>query len=185
MRVGLHLAARADLVLRLHQRPLLLILLLRLGPLPAGASPAIGGARAGVRLVVLDAHAHVLDGPAVLVHGAQGLADAEEQHHEAALGEAVVVDEVGVDHVLQVAASVVGQQHVDRLGGLVGAALGGDGVVDGRDDGGHMFEEAVGVDLAHRLLHGFGAERAADLLEGEELAGRGVFDEVDIRETAL
>lgn len=48
-----------------------------------------------------------------------------------------------------------------------------------------MGEEAVGVDLAHRQLDRLGAEGAADLLQGEEIVGGGVFDEVDVGEAAL
>jgi hypothetical protein len=48
-----------------------------------------------------------------------------------------------------------------------------------------MVEEPVGVDLAHGLLDGLGAEGTSDLFEGEELVARGVFDEVDIRKAAL
>lgn len=96
-----------------------------------------------------------------------------------------MVDEVGVDHVLQVAATEVGQQDVDGLGGLVGAALGSHGMVVGGDDGGDVGEEAVGVDLTHGLLDGLGAEGAADLLEGEELMGGRVLDEVNVGEAAL
>ena len=114
------------------------------------------------------------------MHSAERLAHAEEEHHELALRKAGVVDQVGVDHVLQIAAAVVRQQDVDGLGGLVGAALRGHAVVDGRDDGGHVGEEPVGVDLAHGLLDGLGAKGASDLLEGEELVRCGVLDEVDV-----
>jgi hypothetical protein len=48
-----------------------------------------------------------------------------------------------------------------------------------------VVEEAVGVDLAHGLLDGLGAKGAADLLEGEELVGGRVLDEVDVGEAAL
>lgn len=188
MGVGLRLATGANLVLRLHQRPLLLALLLVLGP----PRPAAGSAG----LVLLSPHLHPLHWALVNVHGPQRLAHAEEEDHEPALGEAGVVDEVGVDHVLQVAPAVVGQQDVDGLVGLVaaaaadvaagrGAALGGDAVVDHADDGGYVGEDAVGVDLAHGLLDRLGAEGAAYLLEGEELVRGRVLDEVDVGEAAL
>lgn len=48
-----------------------------------------------------------------------------------------------------------------------------------------MGEEAVGVDLAHGQLDRLGAEGTADLLQGEEIMGGGVFDEVDVGEAAL
>lgn len=96
-----------------------------------------------------------------------------------------MVDEVGIDHVLKIAALVVGKQHVDGLGGFIGAAFGGDGVVDGGDDGRNVREQTVGVDFAHRLLDGLGAEGASDLLESEELVTICVFDEVDIGKPAL
>lgn len=140
-------------------------------------------------MVLLTAHLHALGGGGlVLVHCAQGLADAEEQHHELALGEVIVVDEVCVDHVLQVPPAVVGQQDIDSLAGVVAraaAAVRRHAVVVGRDDCGNVVEEAVGVDLAHGLLDGLGAEGASDLFEGEELVRGGVFDEVDVGEAAL
>lgn len=123
--------ATADLVFGLHQRPLLLTLLLLLCPLAPRVHPPAGLATLVLNLILLAPHVHALNGGLVVVHGAQGVADAKEEQHEAALGEAVVVDEVGVDHVLQVAALVVGQEHVDGLGRLVGAALRGHGVVVG------------------------------------------------------
>lgn len=135
-------------------------------------------------MVLLPTHLHALRRRRlILVHGPQRLAHAQEQHHQVALGEAAVVDEVGVDHVLQVAAAVVRQQDVDGLAGVVAAAaaaVGRDAVVKGRDDGGDVVEEPVGVDLAHGLLDGLCAKGASDLLEGEELVGGGVFDEVDV-----
>ena len=49
----------------------------------------------------------------------------------------------------------------------------------------NALESPVRFDLAHGLRHGLGAEGAADLLEGEELGGGGVLDEVDVGEAAL
>jgi hypothetical protein len=56
----------------------------------------------------------------ILVHGLERFAYAEEEHHEPPLGELGVVDEVRVDHVLQIAAPVVGKQDVYGFGGGVG-----------------------------------------------------------------
>lgn len=130
---------------------------------------------------------HALRPRAVLVHVLHAAADAEEEEHEALLGEARVVDEVGVDEVLQVAAAVVGEEDVDGLAvvGAAGATVGGDAVVDAVDDVRAVPEEVVGLDFLHGVRDGFGAERAADLFEGEELGGRGVLDEVDVGEAAL
>ena len=101
-------------------------------------------------------------------HGA-GARDAEEEDHEAAFGEFGVVDEVGVDGVLEVAAAVVGEENVDCFGGGVGAIVGGgDGVVDGVDDVGVGGEEGVGFDFFEGEGNGFAAEGAADLFEGVE-----------------
>lgn len=129
---------------------------------------------------------------AVLVHGLERLGDAQHQLHELLLGEAGVVDEVGVDGILQVPALVVGQDDVDGLGaGVVavgaelGAGLGRDTVVDRVDDVGVRREEAVGLDLLESLGDGLLAEGAADLLQGEELGGCLVLDEVDVGEAAL
>lgn len=123
-------------------------------------------------------------GAAVDVHVAQGAADAEEEQHQLLLGEAGVVDEVRVDHVLQVPAAVVGQQHVDRLGARV-AALARDAVVDAVDDAVRVLKQLVGLDLAHGLRHRLGPERASDLLERQQLRRRRVLDEVYVREAAL
>lgn len=135
-------------------------------------------------MVFLPAHLHALRGGGlILVHRTQSLAHAQEQHHQMALGEVSVVDEVGIDHVLQVSTAIVRQQDVDGLAGIVAAAaaaVGRNAVVKGRDDGGDVVEEPVGVDLAHGLLDGLGAEGASDLLESEELVAGGVLDEVDI-----
>lgn len=132
---------------------------------------------------------HALRARAVLVHVLHAAADAEEEEHEALLGEARVVDEVGVDEVLQVAAAVVGEEDVDGLA-VVGAAaaraaVGGDAVVDAVDDVRAVAEEVVGLDLLHGVRDGFGAKGAADLFEGEELRGRRVLDKVDVGEAAL
>lgn len=180
MGITLILSSTADLILTLHQWPLLFTLLFLLSPLAPRSTP-----RLLTMMVFLPSHLHPLHRALVLVHSPQRLADAEEQHHEAPLGELVVVDEVRVDHILQVAALVVRQQHVDGLGGLVGTALSRNGVVDGGDDGRDVGEKSVGVDFAHRLLNGFGAKWTSDLFEGEELMGVGIFDKVNIGKAAL
>ncbi|KAI6766406.1 hypothetical protein HG531_011628 [Fusarium graminearum] len=69
------------------------------------------------------------------MHGAESLAYSKEKKHKAALGEAIVVDQVRIDHIL-----------------FVSATLGRNRVVNGRDDGRDVGEEAIGVDLAHGLL---------------------------------
>jgi len=165
-------------VLRLHQRPLLLRLVVLIGAgrgsapvLPLGRVAAGGGR-----------HLHPL-GPGrgvVDVHVAQAAAHAEEQAHELLLGEARVVDEVGVDHVLQVAAAVVREQHVDRLALLAAAALRGDAVVDAVDDAPAVPEKLVRLHLLHGLRYRLGPERASDLLERQQLRRRCVLYEVDV-----
>lgn len=97
-----------------------------------------------------------------------------------------MVYQVGVDCVLQVSAPIVGQQDVDDLGPGVGAIAGvGNRIVDGADDVLVWSEERICLRLLECLGDGFLAERAADLLQGEELAGACVLDEVDIGEAAL
>jgi hypothetical protein len=57
-------------------------------------------------------------GPAldlVLVHGLERFAHAQEEHHQSPLRELCVVDQIRIDHVLQVAASIVGKEDVHRL----------------------------------------------------------------------
>ena len=105
------------------------------------------------------------------MHSPQGFADSEEQNHEPPLGEARVVDEVGVDHILEIAAAVVWEQNVYGLSIFVGAALGGYCMIMGGDDGRDVGKKAVGVDLAHSLLDGLGAKGTSNLLEGEQLMG--------------
>jgi hypothetical protein len=121
-------------------------------------------------------------GPAlyfVLVHSLEGLADAEEQGHEAALGELCVVDEVGVDEVLQVTAAVVGQEDVDGLCRGVGFVR-LDRVVDGADDVGVRCKEGVCLDFLERQAHALLPERTADLLQRQQLLVRIVLDEVHV-----
>ncbi|RBQ97994.1 hypothetical protein VDGD_20141 [Verticillium dahliae] len=171
--------------------------LLGLGVLVVGDAGAAAARAVALVVLVAVAHLHGFRGGAggrggggagVVVHGAQGAADAEEEEHEAALGKGGVVDGVGVDEVLEVAALVVGQQDVDCLGaGVVAAAaaLRGDGVVHGVDDAWGAAEEAVGVDLAHGLGDRLGAKGTADLLEGVLRLCGCVLDEVDVGEAAL
>lgn len=112
----------------------------------------------------------------VLVHGFEGLANAQHQLHEASLAEACVVHEVGVDHVLEVAAAVVGEEDVDGLGGGGVIADARDfgtrvvlyGVVDAVDDIWVRGEEGVCLDFLESLRDRFLAERTPDLFEGIE-----------------
>ena len=88
-----------------------------------------------------------------------------------------MVDEVGVDGVLEVAAVVVGEEDVDCFCGGVGAvARGDDGVVDRVDDVRVRGEERIGFDFFEGECYGFAAEGAADLFQGVEFGGAGVFD---------
>ena len=184
MRITLGRASRHGIVLG-HQRALLLRLVVlvraRLPPVISslGCMRALAGA--------VRRHFHPLGCGAAgveLVHRLERLADAEEEEHELLLGEAGVVDEVGVDHVLQVATAVVREEDVDRLAARV-AALAGDAVVDAVDDGFAALEELVGLDLLHGLRDGLGPERAADLLERIELRRGGIGYEVYIGEATL
>lgn len=199
MRVALHLARR-DAFLPPHQRPLLLRLVILVRPRSILRPPFVLANTLGRHHILIhpiDAHLHPLPTRAprtstptptaarIHMHLAQRLTYAQKQLHEAFLGEFGVVDQIGVDQVLQVSSAVVRQQNVHRLGGLAAAALRGDRVVDAVDDARGVGEELVGVDLLHGLGDGLGAEGAADLFQGEELRGRGVLDKVDVGEAAL
>ena len=103
---------------------------------------------------------------AILVHGLERARDAQEQDHEPPLREAGVVDEVGVDGVLQVAAPIVRQDDVHRLAsGIRLVARVDDLVVQRADDVRVRREEGVGFALAQRQRDRFLPERAPDLLE--------------------
>jgi hypothetical protein len=52
----------------------------------------------------------------VLVHGLERPAHAQEEHHQSPLRELCVVDQIRIDHVLEVAAAVVWEEDVDGLG---------------------------------------------------------------------
>lgn len=93
--------------------------------------------------------------------------------HEPAFGKAGVVYEVGVDGVLQIAASVVWEEDVDCFGGAgiayardFGRRVVLDGMVDGGYDVGVRREQGIGFYFFEGLGDGFLAKRAADLLEG-------------------
>lgn len=58
-------------------------------------------------------------------------------------------------------------------------------MVDSGNDGRDMGEQAVGIDLAHSLLDGLGTEGTSDLLEGEKLMGRCIFDEIYVGKPTL
>jgi hypothetical protein len=73
-----------------------------------------------------------------------------------------MIDQICVDHVLQVSAAVVRQQDVDCFCGRIGAVR-RDAVVDGVDDVGVRGEEGVGFYFFEREGDGFLAEGAADL----------------------
>jgi hypothetical protein len=51
----------------------------------------------------------------VLMHGLERLTHAQEEYHQSSLWKLCVVDQIRIDHVLQVAASVVGEEDVHRL----------------------------------------------------------------------
>jgi hypothetical protein len=44
-----------------------------------------------------------------LVHGLERIGDAKHQHHQPLLRELVVVDQVGVDGILEIASLVIGE----------------------------------------------------------------------------
>jgi hypothetical protein len=74
---------------------------------------------------------------AVLVHRAKRIRDTKYQYHQPLLGELGVVDEIGVDGILQITPLVVGKENIDGLGAWIaaigsefGAGFCGDAVVD-------------------------------------------------------
>ena len=88
-----------------------------------------------------------------------------------------MIDQVGVDGILQIPAPIVRQQDIDGLGARIGTVAGADdGMVDGVDDVGVRGEEGVGFDLLEGEGDGFLAEGAADLFQGVEGRGRVVGD---------
>ena len=91
-----------------------------------------------------------------------------------------MVDQVGIDHVLEVTTAVIRQEDVHGLSCIIGTAFSRYGMVVCGYDSRNVGEEAVRVDFAHGELYGFGAKGASDLLEGEQLVRRRVFHEVDI-----
>lgn len=95
-----------------------------------------------------------------------------------------MIDQIGVDHVLQIAAPVIGEEDVDGFGTGVGAVR-GDAMVDAVDDVGVRRKEGVRLHFFEGERDGLGAEGTADLLEGVECIVAGILDEVDIRESAL
>jgi hypothetical protein len=104
----------------------------------------------------------------VLVHGFERFAHAEEQHHEPPLGELGVVYEVRVDHILQVAAPVVGEQDVYGFRGGVGLVV-FNRIVYRVDNVGVRREERVCFDFLEREAHAFLAKGTSYLLEREQL----------------
>lgn len=103
-----------------------------------------------------------------------------------------MIDQIGIDGILQVAALVVREEDVDGFGTRIaaigaefGARFGGNAVVNGVDDVSIWGEEAVCFYLFEGLGDGFLTEGAADLFEGEKLRRVLVLDEVDVGEAAL
>jgi hypothetical protein len=95
-----------------------------------------------------------------------------------------MVDQIRIDHVLQVPAAVVRKEDVDGFGGRI-ALVRRDAVVDRVDDVGVRREETVGFYLLERERDGFLAEGASDLFQGVELLVCVVLDEVDVGKAAL
>ena len=86
-----------------------------------------------------------------------------------------MIDQIRVDHVLQISAAVVRKEDVDGLRGRV-ALVRGNAIVDGMDDIRVRGEEGVGFYFFEGEGDGFLAEGTADLFEGEELLVRVILD---------
>ena len=95
-----------------------------------------------------------------------------------------MVDEVRIDHILQVSSPVIRQKYVYGFRAGVGL-VGSDAVVDAMDDVRVRREEGIGFYFFEGLRDGFLAKGTADFLEGEELLVGGVLDEIDIAEASL
>jgi hypothetical protein len=85
----------------------------------------------------------------VLMHSLQRFAHSQKQLHQPLLRELGVIDQIRIDHVLQVPSSVVRQKYVDRLCAWI-RLVACDGVIDGVDDIWIRREEAVCFDLLER-----------------------------------
>lgn len=184
-----------DLVV--HQRLILLVVLIHL---LAGASLRFRHSHGDlrVRVFALSSDSLRFAGGAgaalhsVLMHRSQGRGDPQHQHHESLFGKSGMIDQVGVDGILQVSTLVVGQQDVDGLRAGVasvrsefGARLRRNAVVYRVDDILLVCEQVVGLHLFQGLGDGLLAERTSDFLQRKQL-GRGlVLYEVDVGKTTL
>lgn len=95
-----------------------------------------------------------------------------------------MIDQIRINHVLQITAAVVRQQDVDRFRRRIGLVC-FDGVVYRVDDVGVRREEGICFDFLEREADAFLAKGTADFLEREQLLVRVVLHEVDVGEAAL
>lgn len=92
-----------------------------------------------------------------------------------------MVDQIGVNRILQVSSPVIREENIDGFTSWVASVVGGgDTVVDGVDDVWVRAEKSVCFDLFQGERNGFLAERAPDLFESIELGSRGVLDEINV-----
>lgn len=86
-----------------------------------------------------------------------------------------MIDQVGIDRILEIASLVVWQKDVDRfragvttVGAKLRTRLCRDAMVDGVDDVVLRSEQTICLDLFQGLRYGLLAEGASDLLESEQ-----------------
>lgn len=104
----------------------------------------------------------------ILMHRLQSSANAQEENHQSSFGKIRVVNEVRVDHVLQIAAPVVREEYVYGLGARI-RFVAYDAVVDTVYDIWVWREESVCFNLLHRLRNRFLPEGTSYLLQREQL----------------
>lgn len=103
-----------------------------------------------------------------------------------------MIDQIGINGILEVSALVIRQEDIDRLGAGIaaviaelGPGLGGHAVIDGMDNVFMRSEEVVRFDFFQCLRDGLLAEWTPDLLERVQFGGGLILDEVNIGESAL
>jgi hypothetical protein len=113
------------------------------------------------------------------MHRLQRFANTKHELHQLLFRELGVVDQIRIDHILQIPPPIVREQYIHRLrAGIIFVAR--DAVVDTGYDVRMWNEELVRLDFLERMLHGFLAERTPDLFQCVESVCGSIFDEVDV-----
>ena len=97
-----------------------------------------------------------------------------------------MIDEIGIDGILQISPSIVGEEDINCFAARVGLVVGRcDIMINGCDDIGVWREQLVGFDLFQGQRHRFLSKRTTDFLERIKVAGGAFLDEIDVRKAAL